>query len=291
MYPRDMATSDGPIADQADLLWFAGIFDGDGHCGLRMNKSREANATVTMQFGLSDYRTVNIARQMVENWLGCRELTVHRRENGSWLTDRPYWHISVVAKEDAYRLGRMIVPYLRVKRLEVELALSYLSRSLSMRKTGGHHEATALDRRMCELSSAIKTGDAAAEAEAERLVREHPPVYEDADIDDPRIAEWRRYYEFGGAIGAIARHYGVTHYIVQRAVRGLQQERSVSARELGLVPRPRIPSHVPPEEAEAWRAAVGAGEAARAVARRFGRHPQTVVEATCDIRFQSSEFY
>lgn len=268
-----------------DLFWLAGIWDGEGHCGIRLHggKQRRRHVVQDLSFGLS-YRpgieeALRVVRCIEPNVLG----TLYRVEPDG-LSRQVGWKFKVTRKAHVHRVGWALYPHLRVKREEMGLLLSFLTRSLGGH-TGARHIATDLDLEMCHLSHAIKKGDAQARERARELLLEHPPVQDLALTVDPDVSDWRELRRRGAAIGAIARYAGATHYKVKRVVGDIVPEVEVSAVQLGLCPRPRYPADVSEAEIGRWRALVGSGTSARQVAKMFGRHPQTIVEATCDIRF------
>lgn len=100
---------------------------------------------------------------------------------------------------------------------------------------------------------------------------------------------WRELRELGASIVAIARHYGRSNSVVQKVVADIVPDRTASARDLGLKPKPRIPRKIPSDEVEQWRAAVAGGESAASVAERFNRKRHAVVEATRDVVWDRGE--
>lgn len=164
--------SDGVLRSVShdDLVWFAGIFDGEGSCGLRIHQKRPANVIAIIHFGLSSKKYVEFVRNIVLKIIPGATATLHR-QGSSKLSTRAFWMFYVGKKIDVYKLAMAMIPYVKVKRLELLLLITYLDIALKEE----HHRATALDRAMCEISSRLKKGDETAESEGEALIRQCAP--------------------------------------------------------------------------------------------------------------------
>jgi len=103
---------------KTDLAYTAGIMDGEGSIGIARHKSKSCKRGYALE--------LNVQVTSADEWL-CQSL---RFSFGGSLSHsvnsagNPMWHWIIVARQ-AYAFLELIVPYLRLKRPEAELAITF----------------------------------------------------------------------------------------------------------------------------------------------------------------------
>lgn len=147
-----------------DLSWFAGVLDAEGSFGLRRHTVRKSQVTANAFFGMADRRTVERAKQIAESFYG--PLVTHERPPTKKST-RTFFCFNMTRKKDLCSFLRAMIPFLRVKRLEVLAQYDFLARASKARHIGTEH-----DFWLCEISRRLKNADRSAHEELLTRVRD-----------------------------------------------------------------------------------------------------------------------
>lgn len=109
-----------------EISYLAGLFDGEGTIciqkdsrPLAKDNGRNWNPiyNITFRIGMTDEKSVKSFKEFFKvGFIDC-EKSYHRF--------RPMWRYSIRAKDDARMVIEMIMPFLRVKKANAELALKY----------------------------------------------------------------------------------------------------------------------------------------------------------------------
>ena len=107
--------TDGTELPAAELAYWAGLFDGEGTIGIRNNNNCTTYIS-RMALRMSD-------RWIVEDFAAAFGMTVSERTYHNALSNRPL-HVTEVAGRRAAQILTQLLPYLRVKHRQAELAIA-----------------------------------------------------------------------------------------------------------------------------------------------------------------------
>ena len=134
--------------NKTDLAYFAGIIDGEGSIMLYRDKQRRTFMRVMV--GNTNEWLIN---QLCFSFGGVKNVT--RQYHLIW---KPCWHWSIHGSK-AVEFLKLILPYLKLKRAQAEIAIRFQERKSKARKYGKSHpksdEAYALEEAELILSKSL----------------------------------------------------------------------------------------------------------------------------------------
>lgn len=147
------------MVDGDELEWIAGISDAEACFQTGMNGARRGNVVVLFQIGLVRYDVMKEVRRLVGEIVGEPVPEMHVRP--ATRTQREFYSLTVVAKQQVLRIAETVSPHLHGKRVEACVSVDILRRAC-----GSQYVATERDRELCQLSRLIKKGDVSAKERA-----------------------------------------------------------------------------------------------------------------------------
>lgn len=168
-------TTTSRMTTDLEIAWLAGLLDGEGCIAFMrrtdyvpLNRGLEVRYDVKLAMACED--TIRRAYGMIADLIG-EDLVKVFEERRRIARRRPLWRCEVSSKRGVHDLLATVRPYLFTKRLEADLCLRYLERSLPHRR----YSADNYDRRLAELATGLRNGCGEARLEAEKLLEQVIP--------------------------------------------------------------------------------------------------------------------
>lgn len=156
--------------------YFAGLWDGEGCIYFARRKDYKPSPRMVrhdLKLAMADRSTIEAFFDFAVEIVGDAKTVKLFEEKRKIRRRRPLWRVEICAKQSVYQVLFAMVPFMRTKRLEAELCLNYLSRSLLVGKH--HYKVTPFDVRLADLATAMRNGCGEARAEAQELLSQVIP--------------------------------------------------------------------------------------------------------------------
>ncbi len=116
---------------KTDLAYYAGIFDGEGTIGVYYQARKNSHLRVTYQLRVQLVSTDEWIIQSLRFAFGGNVIIEPRKENPKWATAYRWF----LTRQQSLNFINAVIPYLRLKRPQAELALKY-----QVHKTNGGYK-------------------------------------------------------------------------------------------------------------------------------------------------------
>lgn len=152
------------------LAWLAGLLDGEGCIAFAKRTDYvSGRGRMLMRYdvklAMACEMTVRICFDLVADIIGDDLVKVFKEKRRNERV-RPLWRCEISSKRGVYDLLTAVEPHLVTKRLEAQLCLRFLERSMCSK----HYHADEFDVRLAEVATALRHGCGEARAEACELL-------------------------------------------------------------------------------------------------------------------------
>lgn len=148
---------------EIELAWLAGIVDGEGCLFFAVRKDYPTHRAIRcdIRVCMAHHDTINRVADMFTTILGSDDSVGLYTETREVARERPLRDCTVHGRRSVLRVLQVMLPYLYTKRLEAELAISYLLKSAQHTR----YRTTELDRAMAEAATELRHGRGEARAQ------------------------------------------------------------------------------------------------------------------------------